>query len=93
MKIDGSYYKTLTTTAVYGGAERYNSVSASVDTKSTYMRGDTVEISDVAINMEKANSREISRDERINILKNQVKNGTYKVNIDAIADKILERIA
>lgn len=93
MKIDGSYYKTIRNTFVYGGAERYNSVSASTDINTTQLRGDTVEISDDAINMEKAGNREISREEKISILQKQVQNGTYRYNIEAIADKIMERIA
>jgi len=89
MKINGSYYKAYTS-AVYN-AERYN--AKKINNKKSGIQGDTVEISDDALKMARVNSQEISREERIAALQKQVQSGKYMVNIEAIADKIIERIA
>lgn len=89
MKINGSCYKTYSA-AVYNSSDRYFADAAK---KKSKLRGDTVEISSDALRMERVSNQEISREERINNLKREIQSGRYIVSAEAIADKIMERIA
>lgn len=89
MKIDGSFYKTYS-------ASMYNNIERRIEDnirKNFGLRGDTVEISSDALRMEKVSGYEISRDDRVNELRNEIQSGMYTVNVEGIADKIMGRIA
>lgn len=54
---------------------------------------DSVQISELGKYLSKVNSKEETMDiEKINRLKNQIENGTYKVDSRILAKKILEKL-
>lgn len=90
MKISGNFYNKTYPAAVYGNSGRY---STDKKRKNSGLRGDTVEISSDALRMENVSNHEISREEKINMLKNEIQAGRYTVDAEAIADRIMEYIA
>lgn len=70
------------------GMNPYAKQIEKMDKAATIAKKDKIEISTEALELQKGNSIEAKREERVQQLKEQVQNGEYKVNSRNVAEKL-----